>query len=288
MPERGLKETAKVFIALACYPATVCLRGEKRRVVLNYHSIDEGQARGFRRQMEHLARHYACIAPSAVLDGLAPGKPMVAITFDDAFKTICRTALPLLKELRIPAAICVPSGNMGACPGWDMADDCKDFRLAVMDGDDLRKAVDDGFELFSHTVSHPRLDACGKNALDAELADSKACLEERFNVCIKAICYPYGAFDQRILGAAREAGYSMGFTVEPEVIDENSDPLSLGRVQALPDDGSLVFALKCSGAYSVFGAMKRWLRRGGEGRRSGRSRPPGSGVTRSSPRCPTS
>ena len=279
MPERGLKRLAKILIALACYPATVLLRGNRRIVAINYHAVDEGQATGFRRQMEHLARHYECIAPSAVLERRAPGKPQVAVTFDDAFKVIGRTALPILGELGIPAAICVPSGYIGACPGWEMSADCPDFRFEVMDGDDILTALSGGLELFSHTVTHARLDECDDEALAAELAGSKDSLERRFGSGIQAVCYPYGAFDRRVENAAREAGYSMGFTVEPEMIGGKSDPLSLGRIQAWPDDGILEFALKCSGAYSVFGSVKRWRRRAGAAARHGSPRSANRAVT---------
>ena len=77
-----------------------------------------------------------------------------------------------------------------------------------------RSSQDAGWEVGSHTRSHPRLSQVED---DAELADelegSRRVCEERLGRPCQSIAYPYGDHDERVVAAAGRAGYRYGLTL---------------------------------------------------------------------------
>jgi peptidoglycan/xylan/chitin deacetylase (PgdA/CDA1 family) len=68
---------------------------------------------GFARQMEHLARFYHVVSMPEVLEAAERRRPLpkraVLITFDDAYADFAAIAWPILKQLRLPATMFVPT-----------------------------------------------------------------------------------------------------------------------------------------------------------------------------------
>lgn len=68
---------------------------------------------GFFRQMQHLAKHYRVVSMPEVLDAAERNTPLpdraVLITFDDAYSDFGDAAWPILKRLRLPATLFVPT-----------------------------------------------------------------------------------------------------------------------------------------------------------------------------------
>jgi len=67
-----------------------------------------------------------------------------------------------------------------------------------------------GFEIGSHGVSHGKLTELDHDSLIKELADSKKELEQKINLPVKAISYPHGRVDRKIVEAVAQAGYVYG------------------------------------------------------------------------------
>jgi peptidoglycan/xylan/chitin deacetylase (PgdA/CDA1 family) len=65
-----------------------------------------------------------------------------------------------------------------------------------------------GWTIGSHTVRHSRLTEVGDELLRQELSASRAALEDALGSPCRHFCAPYGAMDQRVLDAARDAGYT--------------------------------------------------------------------------------
>ena len=72
----------------------------------------------FRRQLDYLCRHYEPLAVGDLLEcyvtGRRPPRRAVVITFDDGFENNYSTAFPILRERRVPFAIFVTTGMIGA------------------------------------------------------------------------------------------------------------------------------------------------------------------------------
>lgn len=256
------KDAFKLCFAAVCAIPVILSRKADQRVVLYYHAVTESQKEAFARQMRFLARRFVSVRASAVCEGGAVGGRGIAITFDDAFRSVKLNALPAMKESGLEAAIFVPSGNLDGTPSWPMEEECPDGGEEIMGLEELRDLIrSGGIELFSHTVSHPKLASLDGSGLKRELAGSKETLERDLGVPVPAVSYPYGSYDETTIAAVREAGYEFGFTITPGFASPRTPRLEIGRTSVLPDDGLFVLWLKAHGAYAALPALKRLVRR---------------------------
>ena len=118
-------------------------------------------------QVRHLLdRGYApATFTRAVLD--PPARRTVAITFDDAFRSVRDLALPVLRRLGVPATVFVPTARVGregpiSWPGlepWVEGDDARE--LEGLRRPELRALADAGWEIGSHSRTQPRLSGRG-------------------------------------------------------------------------------------------------------------------------------
>lgn len=71
----------------------------------------------FRNQMEHLARRYRVLSLEQVLAAFRRGHALrrrsVLLTFDDGYRDFAENAWPVLKHLRLPASLFVPTAYPG-------------------------------------------------------------------------------------------------------------------------------------------------------------------------------
>jgi peptidoglycan/xylan/chitin deacetylase (PgdA/CDA1 family) len=165
------------------------------------------------RQLEHvLACGYEpATFTRAVLD--PPASRTVAVTFDDAFRSVYDVAAPVLARAGVPATVFVPTalidgGAIMTWPGLERwAGGPHAEELAGMTWPQLVELADAGWEIGSHTRTHARLPELGDDALQAELAGSRAECTERTGRACEAVAYPYGDVDARVVAAAGVAGY---------------------------------------------------------------------------------
>jgi peptidoglycan/xylan/chitin deacetylase (PgdA/CDA1 family) len=98
-----------------------------------------------------------------------------------------------------------------------------------MGWEELGRLAEAGWEIGSHTRTHPRLPTLGGGALEDELAGSRTDLEERLGVPCRSLAYPYGAADRRVAQAARAAGYAAAGGLLPGRVSERN-PLLFPRI----------------------------------------------------------
>jgi peptidoglycan/xylan/chitin deacetylase (PgdA/CDA1 family) len=219
-------------------------------VVIYYHGVKKHQINGFEKQMAYLSRNYSVVKPSEIMNqqGAGSGK-RIAITFDDAFTSIADNCVPILRKYGFTAGIFVPTGHLGRSPDWSSGRKCADTDETVMNVEQIAELDRQGYEILSHTVSHPILTDVADDMLETEMVDSRRVLERITGHEVRGISYPHGSCDDRVCKAARKAGYQLGFTVEPDLVDGSTDSLKIGRTSISPDDTLIQFKLKTSGAY---------------------------------------
>jgi peptidoglycan/xylan/chitin deacetylase (PgdA/CDA1 family) len=172
------------------------------------------------RQLGMLARRgYAGLPAREALSGPA-GDRTVVLTFDDAYRSVLELAKPILDRHGMRASVYVPTDWAGrqepmTWPGVDQwLGGRHEHELSCMSWDELAGLEEAGWEVGSHTRSHPRL---ADLADDAELADelegSRLVCEERLGRPCESIAYPYGSYDERVVEAAGRAGYRYGLTL---------------------------------------------------------------------------
>lgn len=187
-------------------------------------------------------------AEQARREGTLPRRTLV-VTFDDAY-TSTLAALPILGELGWPATIfAVTSFATSRAPlTWPGIEQWLggpyEHELEPLGWDGLRGLVDAGWEVGSHTVTHPRLTELADDALRAELESSRREIAERLGSC-ETIAYPYGAVDARVEAATRAAGYRAACTLP--IALRPDEPLLRPRVGLYAADTGRRLWLKTAG-----------------------------------------
>ncbi|HUK32955.1 MAG TPA: polysaccharide deacetylase family protein [Vicinamibacterales bacterium] len=169
--------------------------------VLLYHGIDDG--RPSPRPMDDIDREYVLSRArfEAHIDYLAHVRAdavPVAISFDDGDASCYTIAAPLLERHGLRGLFFVVTGWIGR-PGF-------------MTADELCDLVRRGHAVHSHSRTHPKLSSLTPAEMDDELSGSKADLEALVGRPVTQVSIPGGAYDDRVIEAARRAGYEAVFT----------------------------------------------------------------------------
>lgn len=247
------------------------LVGARRRpdvLVLCYHGVSATWPEPvavhpgkLRRQVARLLRlgwHPATFSEAVTAP---PAAHTLAVTFDDALLSVLRLALPVLRELDVPATVFAPSGfvDAGGPFAWPGVEHwlgtAHEHELAGMSWDELAGLRDEGWEIGSHAVSHPRLSGLDDARLEAELRDSKQAIAARLGEC-RSLAYPYSDVDARVVAAARAAGYEAGAVVLPA--RHGGDPLSFPRVPMLGAEGDIAHRVHVSRGMRRLQATRPW------------------------------
>lgn len=180
-------------------------------IILTYHSIEakpekkEGPTQlhyritpdTFEKQMQYLKENgYTPITFNALVQHFATGstlpeKPIV-LTFDDGWKDQSMYAVPILKKFGFTGTFFIITKlRAGKYMSWD----------------EVKNLHADGFEIASHTETHPKLPLLDDGKLVEEIVGSKKILEEQLGSTITTLAYPYYLHDARVMKAVQDAGY---------------------------------------------------------------------------------
>ena len=102
--------------------------------------------------------------------------------------------------------------------------------ITATDWTQLMTMEKSGLQVESHGLTHRKLTTLTKAQMGRELSESKHLLEERLGKTVRAIAYPQGYYDDRVLESARDAGYEIGLTTQRTPCNVPSDGLDNYRV----------------------------------------------------------
>jgi peptidoglycan/xylan/chitin deacetylase (PgdA/CDA1 family) len=237
-------------------------------LVLCYHAVSERwpadlsvTPERLEEQLELLVRrgyrgatfHQAVTAPTA--------RRTLAVTFDDAYRSVSELAFPILARRGLPGSVFVATDFAGKSPmAWPGIDRWlggpHEPELAGMSWSELGELAEAGWEVGSHTRSHPRLTELDDGALAAELRESREACEDRLGRPCRSLAYPYGDVDDRVVEAARAAGYESAGTLPKRFIRPR--PLEWPRVGVYHGDDARRFRLKVSPAVRLVRRSRLW------------------------------
>lgn len=172
------------------------------------------------------------------------------MTFDDAFASVATRAKPILDRLGLPGTVFAVTSfaDQGRPLHWPGVDHWAgtewEPEMASLDWAALRRLADAGWEIGSHTVTHPRLTTADDDTLVRELVESRTAVEAGMGRPAPAVCYPYGDVDKRVAAAARRAGYTVGAALPARW--HGPRPLEWPRVGVYNGDDLRRFSLKTS------------------------------------------
>jgi peptidoglycan/xylan/chitin deacetylase (PgdA/CDA1 family) len=123
----AVKNVAAGLLCAAGVPAFARRRHRDVLAIVMFHGVEDEPlsplcrhvlgAALYRRQLEYVREHFNVLPLEEALDRLAEGtlppRAMV-ITFDDGTRNLATHAVPVLRELRLPAAVFLATGPMGS------------------------------------------------------------------------------------------------------------------------------------------------------------------------------
>ncbi len=180
----------------------------------------------------------------------------VVITFDDGYASVLR-ARGILAAVGYPGTVFVvtqfaESGTPLEWPGIDhWLETTHASEMRPLSWDALESLHEVGWEIGSHTVTHPRLTGLDDATLARELAESRRAIAERVGDC-RVLAYPYGEADARVAAAAAAAGYDAACTLS--ISHRVDEPLRRPRTGLYNHDHGVRLRLKIS---STLGYVRR-------------------------------
>ncbi len=170
--------------------------------------------------------------------GAVPPKKSVVIVEDDAHISVYTDMLPLIKQYNYPVTVFTyPSAISNA--------------KYAMTWDQLRQLKKTGlFDIQSHTYWHPNFKKERKKlspaALDqlvmTQLRKSKARLETELGGPVDLLAWPFGIYDDYLIGKAQSSGYIASFNIERRHATERDTLMKLPRYLLVNADSGKAFA----------------------------------------------
>ena len=216
--------TSGAQVILATFPPAVDVP------ILMYHKVDSvAYSRYwvsdelFARQMSALKAYgYQTISLTDFLNYRAgkatlPEHPII-ITFDDGYQDFYTHAVPILMSKGLTATMFLPTGKIGTSEkdrqnnSWDTKEAAYPTNHLIWD--EVRACIKDGFQVGSHTVTHPDLASIPDSQVKQELARSRADIQDKLGLDVDIFSYPggSGADNQTVHADLQEAGYRAAVT----------------------------------------------------------------------------
>ncbi|OXM84288.1 polysaccharide deacetylase family protein [Paenibacillus rigui] len=224
--------------------------------VIMYHHVDDDAKSGgtittklFQDQLTLLKKKgYQFITLRQFKDymqGASVPNNAVLVTFDDGYESFYVNAYPILKSMRIPAVNFVITN--------DLENPLASYIPSMSRDDIIEMTSDTNFidaQCHTHNFHYKlpdgnaaligRMVNNGKRETDEEykqrvITDTQACvakLAELYPEPIDSYAYPYGIYDKTSIGYIHEGGMNYAFTVVPEMVTRQLDPMQLPRINA--------------------------------------------------------
>lgn len=127
------------------------------------------------------------------------------LTFDDGNFSDLEIVLPLLKQMDCTATFFIVTDRIGTPHhlSWPQ----------------VRELHGAGMTIGSHSVSHPDMRGLDEAGQSKELLASRLRIEDELGAAVTAFSFPFGKFNDGLVGLARETGYSVVCTSRHGVSD---------------------------------------------------------------------
>ena len=230
---------AAVFItALAVVASLLAMTADAAdsAVVLMYHRFGEDdfpatniRVEQFEAQLEHLReRGYTVVPLAQVIDALAGGEPLperaVAITIDDAYRSVYTVGFPRFKAAGMPFTVFVSTEPVDqGLPGY-------------MSWEQMREMAGAGASFANHGAAHDSVleresgedRAAWLARVRANVAAGATRLAEELEPLANAFAYPYGEYTTAVADMLRDMGY-VSFGQQSGAVGPYSDTRALPR-----------------------------------------------------------
>ncbi len=177
---------------------------------------------------------YTSVTFDALTASITGGAPLpahpVIISFDDDWQSQYDNAVPLLRKYGFTATFFVWVRAVG--------------RAHHMTWDEIRELDAQGMEIGCHTLTHLILTRLKSDEqLRHEIVAAKEMIEAQIGHPVTSLAYPFGQYDERVVQAVRDAGFTSARTTWPGVFHTRDGVLSLTGMVRTEKTESLVDTL---------------------------------------------
>jgi peptidoglycan/xylan/chitin deacetylase (PgdA/CDA1 family) len=150
--------------------------------------------------------------------------------------------MPVLSELGFTATNYFVAHQFGGSNVWDHAQGVPPSPLMTVA--EMREWAAAGNEVGSHTLDHVHLPQLGPDEARRQMEASRRELEDALGGAVTAFCYPYGEYNEALMGFARDAGYDNATLTKRGLANDKDDPMGLPRVLVAGSTGLFSFLRK--------------------------------------------
>ena len=216
-------EPGSVYVPILIYHS-VRPHSPAELALQRYYDVAPG---AFENQLRYLKEHgYTVISLDylgiALDQNITLPPKSVVITFDDGWRNQYSYAFPLLRKYGYTATFFIFTDAIG--------------RDNFLTWDQIRVVNNSGMTIGGHTRTHPYLfELTNMDSLRQEIIGGKRIIEDQIGHSIQEFAYPFGQYDDRIIGVVKEAGYQFARSTHRSVYNAKSDLFTLKGVEITDD-----------------------------------------------------
>jgi peptidoglycan-N-acetylglucosamine deacetylase len=144
-----------------------------------------------------------------VLDRFYGGKrKALTMSYDDGVRQDIRL-VTIFNKYGIRGTFNLNSGNMNKESGWNL----KGVEISRLSREEVGELYK-GHEIAAHSLTHPHLESLSKEELIYEIMEDRKNLEEISGYPVRGFAYPFGTYNQEVIGALAGMGIEYARTVE--------------------------------------------------------------------------
>lgn len=117
----------------------------------------------------------------------------IVLTFDDGYQNVYKNAFPIMKNLGLSGTVFVITDFVG-----------KDRYMNWSELNELKK---EGWQIESHTITHPNLTNIDSKSAWNQILNSKLEIEKNIKGNVQSFSYPAGKYNDEVVKLVKEAGY---------------------------------------------------------------------------------
>lgn len=238
---------------------------------ITFHDIPPEAIGCFKANLYFLKRCTNVVSLDDYFSGrLSSDKINVVVTFDDGFKSWVTDAIPVLKELVLPATFFLSAGFVGLSKKNEsefirsklFIEDVPHRRITGgLNTDDVKRIVAEGFTVGGHTLNHCNLSKLHNSVqLRYEIAEDKMRLEKLTGSNIEYFAYPSGEHQNpeiNLTEVLKELGYRGAVSLIPGFNSVGTNPYLLCRELTYAWMPERVFRAMVCGNYDAVSFLKQ-------------------------------
>jgi peptidoglycan/xylan/chitin deacetylase (PgdA/CDA1 family) len=219
--------------------------------ILTYHNFDPStpgsmtlSTQKFEEQMQWLKDNGYTVIPLKDLVNYLEGKTAsvpaksVVVTADDGRDSVYKYMLPIVRKFNIPVTLFIyPSSisNASYAMTWEQLKELQKTGL---------------FDIQGHTYWHPNFKQDKKRLspadyqkfLQTQLVKSKQVLDQKLNINVTLLAWPFGIYDNELEQAAENAGYEMAFSIDARAANKSENKMAMPRYMIVAGQSMQTFA----------------------------------------------